>query len=185
MKPVSPRIVLIGSWSVGKTSIINRIVHEKFVANLPNTTAAGYFYYKSPPPESSEFQIWDTAGMERFRSLNSVYFSKAAGAILVFDLTRYDSFKDLESWRSDFISHTKPGTPIILCGNKCDRESDIEVEDSEIEQYAKDHGMTFFKTSACTGEGIDSLIKELVKVIPESTDIIETEPIEKEKKGCC
>ena len=45
--------------------------------------------------------------------------------------------------------------------------------------------MTFFKTSACTGEGIDSLIKELVKVIPESTDIIETEPIEKEKKGCC
>ena len=185
MKAVSPRVLLIGSWSVGKTSIINRIVSEEFVVNLPNTTAAGFYQYKSPPPESREFQIWDTAGMERFRSLNSVYFKKAAGAILVFDLTRYDSFTELDSWRQEFVSQTKPGVPIILVGNKCDREAEIEVEESEIQQYAETHHMPYIMTSACTGYNISRLVQELVKVIPESNETIEIEPVEKEKKGCC
>lgn len=184
MKPSVPCVVLLGSWSVGKTSLINRIVADKFDVNIPNTTGAGFFQYKSPPPESREFQIWDTAGMERFRSLNSVYYQKASGGILVFDLTRYDSFKELDSWLQDFVAKTKPNTPMILVGAKCDREEDFEVEENEISQYASKHNMTYFQTSACTGAGVNELINELVKVIPQSTET-EIVPIEEDKSGCC
>jgi small GTP-binding protein len=183
MKTSVPRIVMLGSTSVGKTSLINRIVSDKFDTTLPPTTGAGFFQYKSPEPNSREIQIWDTAGMERFRSLNSIYYHRAVGAILVFDLTNYESFQALESWRQEFVSKTNPNAVIVLSGNKNDKEDDFEVEQSDIDAYVNEHGLKFFRTSAQTGENVIELITTLVSLLPPSE--VETTPIESENKGCC
>ena len=175
---------MLGSTAVGKTSLINRIVLNKFESTSP-TTGAGFFQYKSPEPNSREIQIWDTAGMERFRSLNSVYYQRAVGAILVFDLTNYDSFKAVESWRQEFVAKTSPNAVIVLVGNKSDRQEDIEVLQTEIDSYVKEHELKYFQTSAQTGENVIDLITTLISLLPPSVDNVETTPIEAESKGCC
>ena len=185
MKPTLPRIVMLGSAAVGKTSLINRMVYDKFDNLIPPTTGAGFFQYKSEGPNSREIQIWDTAGMERFRSLNSVYYHRAVGAILVFDLTNYETFQSLDSWRQEFISKTNPNTAIVLVGNKCDRASDVEVEQTDIDSYANEHGLKYFKASALTGENVKEMITELISMLPPAEDTVDTTPIENEKKGCC
>lgn len=185
MKPSVPRIVMLGTTSVGKTSLINRIVYSKFDANAPPTTGAGFFQYKSPPPEEREIQIWDTAGMERFRSLNNVYYQRAVGAILVFDLTNLDSFKELDSWRDEFISKTSPNAIIILVGNKSDLEDQIEVDKNDIDQYCSQHGLKYYETSACTGHNVTNVITELISMLPPSEDNVVSSPLEEKKGGCC
>ena len=185
MKSSLPRIVMLGSTAVGKTSLINRIVHKKFDQMTQPTTGAGYFQYKSEGPNPREVAIWDTAGMERFRSLNSVYYQRAVGAILVFDLTNYESFQALESWRQEFVSKTNPNTAIVLVGNKCDRVDDIEVEQNEIDAYVQEHGFKYFRASALTGENVEQLINDLIEMLPPPEDTVDITPIEAEKKGCC
>jgi len=173
---------MLGSTSVGKTSLINRITENKFDPNTPPTTGAGFFHYKTG---TREIQIWDTGGMERFRALNSVYYRGAVGAILVFDLTNNDSFQELESWRNEFISNTNSNPVILLVGNKCDQTSDIEVEDSDIKQYTDEHGLPFFKTSALTGENVGSVLEALLKLIPEKVDNVTSVDLDQGKSSCC
>ena len=185
MKTSLPRIVMLGSTAVGKTSLINRIVSNKFDTMTPPTTGAGFFQYKSEGPNSREIQIWDTAGMERFRSLNSVYYHRAVGAILVFDLTNYESFKAIESWRQEFVSKTSPNTAMVLVGNKCDKVDDFEVEQTDIDSYVNEHGFKYFQASALTGENVTKCITELISMLPPAEDNVETTPIEAEKKSCC
>ena len=182
MKASIPRVVMLGSTAVGKTSLINIIVKQSFDAVTPPTTGAGFYEYKDG---AREIQIWDTAGMERFRSLNSIYYHRAVGAILVFDLTNINSFKSLESWRQEFVSKTSPNAVIVLVGNKCDKESDIEVEDSEIEAYCQEHNLKYFKTSALSGVNVVECINTLISILPPGEDNVESMPVEAEKKGGC
>lgn len=182
MKSSVPRVVMLGGTAVGKTSLINRIVKQTFDAITPPTTGAGFYEYKGG---LREIQIWDTAGMERFRSLNSVYYHRAVGAILVFDLTNVDSFKQLESWRQEFVSKTASNAALILVGNKCDKESDIEVEDNEIDAYCQEHTLKYYKVSALNGTNVIEAVNDLIMMLPPNEDNVESTPLEANKKGGC
>lgn len=102
-----------------------------------------------------KLQIWDTAGQESFRSITRSYYRGAAGALLVYDITRRETFNHLSSWLSDALQHANPNMTIMLVGNKCDLEAKRAVSREEGEAYAKEHGLLFLETSAKTAENVE------------------------------
>lgn len=117
--------------------------------------------------------IWDTAGQERFRTLTSSYYRGAHGVVFVYDVTRVDSFENLEQWLKEVQMYT-PGngeTVVkLLVGNKC--ELDRKVSKERAEAWARSQGMLFLEASAKTRLGIRQVFMEVVKKMLENPDIM-------------
>ncbi|OHT12604.1 small GTP-binding protein [Tritrichomonas foetus] len=161
---LSFRIVTIGDSSVGKTSIINRLIHDKFSSNEPGTIGANYQqYYLDINQQRIEMQIWDTAGQEKYRALMPIYFRRSHAALIVYASNNEDSFNHLPSFIHGFQDVVGTDTVIYIVGNKCDLYDNMTVDYSTAEEWATQHGFKFFKTSALTGEGI----KEMLRVLGE------------------
>jgi small GTP-binding protein len=186
MRSSGPRVVVVGSASVGKTSLINRIVESRFTPITAPTTGTTFFQYNTGHPDHPEIQLWDTAGMERYRSLNNVFYREAVAAILVFDLTSYQSFSELESWLKEFTTCARPNSSVVLCANKLDLADAREVDADEIISWCKDHDdLNCFETSACTGEGVDTMVKALLQILPKEDAAVETVVIPVDEKFTC
>ena len=182
-----PKVVLIGSASVGKTSLINRIIENKFEPMTSPTTGTAFFEYTPKNPDRPAIEIWDTAGMERYRAVNVVFYREAVGAILVFDLTSYQSFKDLEGWHNEFVSMSPQNPQIVLVGNKCDCTDEFEVDNDEIQAFANDKHINYYATSALSGEGVDEMLDALLAMIPKENACVVTTIVEADPPGkkCC
>ncbi|PVU88913.1 hypothetical protein BB561_005645 [Smittium simulii] len=102
-----------------------------------------------------KLQIWDTAGQESFRSITRSYYRGAAGALLVYDITRRDTFDHLATWLEDARKHSNSSTIIILIGNKSDLEAKRAVAKEEGEAFARDNGLFFIETSAKTASNVE------------------------------
>ncbi|KAL0306042.1 UNVERIFIED_CONTAM: Ras-related protein RABB1c [Sesamum radiatum] len=109
-----------------------------------------------------KLQIWDTAGQESFRSITRSYYRGAAGALLVYDITRStfllvrrETFNHLASWLEDARQHANPNMTIMLIGNKCDLAHRRAVSTEEGEQFAKEHGLIFMEASAKTAQNVE------------------------------
>ncbi|KAJ7405998.1 Ras-related protein Rab-14 [Willisornis vidua] len=90
-----------------------------------------------------KLQIWDTAGQERFRAVTRSYYRGAAGALMVYDITRRSTYNHLSSWLTDARNLTNPNTVIILIGNKADLEAQRDVTYEEAKQFAEENGVFF------------------------------------------
>ncbi|KAI8874493.1 ras-domain-containing protein, partial [Backusella circina FSU 941] len=118
-----------------------------------------------------KLQIWDTAGQESFRSITRSYYRGAAGALLVYDITRRDTFENLTTWLDDVRQHANPNTVIMLIGNKCDLESNRQVSREEAEAFAKEHNLSFLETSAKSAENVeDAFLKTAEEIQKKITD---------------
>ncbi|KAF2542262.1 hypothetical protein F2Q68_00030429 [Brassica cretica] len=102
-----------------------------------------------------KLQIWDTAGQESFRSITRSYYRGAAGALLVYDITRRETFNHLASWLEDARQHANANMTIMLIGNKCDLAHRRAVTTEEGEQFAKEHGLIFMEASAKTAQNVE------------------------------
>ncbi|KAL0377369.1 UNVERIFIED_CONTAM: cytochrome [Sesamum radiatum] len=102
-----------------------------------------------------KLQIWDTAGQESFRSITRSYYRGAAGALLVYDITRRETFNHLASWLEDARQHANPNITILLVGNKSDLAHRRAVSKEEGEQFAKENGLLFLEASASTGQNVE------------------------------
>uniref|UniRef100_A0A2R9ARC3 RAB14, member RAS onco family n=1 Tax=Pan paniscus TaxID=9597 RepID=A0A2R9ARC3_PANPA len=88
-----------------------------------------------------KLQIWDTAGQERFRAVTRSYYRGAAGALMVYDITRRSTYNHLSSWLTDARNLTNPNTVIILIGNKADLEAQRDVTYEEAKQFAEENDL--------------------------------------------
>jgi small GTP-binding protein len=151
------------------------------------TTGTTFFQYKTDNPDHPEIQLWDTAGMERYRALNNVFYREAVAAVLVFDLTSYPSFTELDSWLKEFTTCARPNSCVVLCANKLDLTDARQVDTDEIISFCKDHDdLNYFETSAYTGEGVATMVKALLQILPKEEAAVETVPIiVEEKEHCC
>ena len=104
----------------------------------------------STPPEYSTYSSTHTAGQERFRAVTRSYYRGAAGALLVYDITRRITYNHLTSWLTDARNLTNPNTVIMLIGNKKDLEAQRDVTYEEAAQFAKENGLIFVESSAKT-----------------------------------
>ena len=106
------KVVLIGESGVGKTSIINRYTSNTFSSVLTATPGASFtakVVYLKDYDQSIKFEIWDTAGQEKYRALAKVFYKNAAVCILVYDITRKESFDELQKyWINEIKSNASP-----------------------------------------------------------------------------
>ena len=87
--------------------------------------------------DTIQLQLWDTAGAEKFHSIGQSFYRNSETCILVFDITDADSFKNIESWRSEFLGQLNPHNPnefpFILLGNKCNMQNEMQVKNEDIQ----------------------------------------------------
>ena len=165
------KIVLLGDSGTGKTSIITRYILGSFLNQQEATLGASYFS-KELKLEDSIFtlNIWDTAGSENYRSLTPMYYRNADAAIIVFDVTELQTFRNIKSWVEDIKEYTDLNT-ILLCGNKIDQIEERSVEFIEASEFADFLGLLYCETSAKTGVGIDFLFESILTHLVQSRQI--------------
>jgi len=115
-----------------------------------------------------KFEIWDTAGQERYHSLAPMYYRGAQAAIVVYDITSYESFDRAKKWVKELQRQGNPNIVIALAGNKVDLASKRTVEIEESQAYAEENGILFMETSAKTAANVNELFVAIAKKLPKT-----------------
>ena len=160
------KVVLLGESGVGKTSIISQFVDQTYQEDLQTSTGGTFssktFIYGNN--QLLKFEIWDTAGQERYRALTTMFYKEANAAILVYDITRVDSFEQLQEYWVKQIQESAPENIItVICGNKSDLINQEKVDEEKAREYAKEIGALFCLTSAKNAYGINDLFIQIAK----------------------
>jgi len=151
---------------VGKSCLLHQFTENKFVPDSPHTIGVEFgTRIVEVMGKKIKLQIWDTAGQERFRAVTRSYYRGAAGALLVYDITRRITYNHLTSWLTDARNLTNPNTIIMLIGNKKDLEAQRDVTYEEAAQFAKENGLIFVESSAKTGENVEEAFLKTAKLI--------------------
>ena len=160
------KVVLVGESAVGKTSIISKFMKKIFQVDLQSSTVGTLstktFIYNGN--KLLKLEIWDTAGQERYRSLTKMFYKEASVAIMVYDITRKQTYEEIKNYWADEISNNAPENIIkVLCANKSDLIDDETVDETEAREYAKSIGALFHQTSAKNSYGINELFLDIAK----------------------
>ena len=164
---ISYKIIIIGSASVGKTSIINQALKNKFEEEYRNTIGVEFGAITVRIENKNIYmQIWDTAGEERFLSMTRVFYKGANVILLVYDISSRLSFNKLEFWLNEALSVCDFKTKIILIGNKSDLVLKREVTKEEAIEFANKQKLaSFMELSAKSGENCNLLIIRIAKML--------------------
>jgi len=154
---ITLKIILLGSISVGKSSLINRYINGKFIQTRPTIGVD----FATKVIESEELiinlQIYDTAGTEKYHyQLGSQFYRNADGAILVYDLSRpaKDSLDQLMKWKDEVLTKSYVAgdndfkLPIVVAGNKADLKTNDNDDNEIIHNFCKDNDYGHIETSA-------------------------------------
>ncbi|MES1909092.1 MAG: hypothetical protein MHM6MM_001897 [Cercozoa sp. M6MM] len=160
------KLVLLGEGRVGKTSLLIRYVEDQFTANRVSTLQA-HFREKQVTVNGQDviLSIWDTAGQERFQALGPIYYRDALGALLVFDVTDRGSFNRVAHWCTELRKIVGDEIAIVIAENKIDLHKNRQVSEDEAGEFAKSVGAALVRTSAKTGEGVDSAFLTVAKIV--------------------
>jgi small GTP-binding protein len=192
------KVVLAGDSGVGKTCVLVRFAQNEFLSVPYISTIGVDFKSKVVNVEGTKIrlQIWDTAGQERFRSITPTYFRDAVGLVLIYDITKGETFRNVRAWISDIKTHAD-GVIIMLLGNKLDvPDKERAVSFDEGQQLASSYGIPFLETSAKTGYGVMEAFDALARAIKVklgssnekfdlSSYVMNVVPKRPEKKSCC
>ncbi|XP_055993944.1 ras-related protein Rab-12 [Sorex fumeus] len=173
------QVIIIGSRGVGKTSLMERFTDDTFCEACKSTVGVD-FKIKTVELRGKKIrlQIWDTAGQERFNSITSAYYRSAKGIILVYDITKKETFDDLPKWMKMIDKYASEDAELLLVGNKLDCETDREISRQQGEKFAQQiTGMRFCEASAKDNFNVDEiflkLVDDILKKMP--LDILRTE----------
>uniref|UniRef100_A0A6U4WSP9 Ras-related protein Rab-14 n=1 Tax=Hemiselmis andersenii TaxID=464988 RepID=A0A6U4WSP9_HEMAN len=150
------KYIIIGDMGVGKSCLLHQFTEKRFQEDQPHTIGVEFgTRVCEVNGKVIKLQIWDTAGQERFRAVTRSYYRGAAGAIMVYDITRRSSFNHLATWLTDARNHTNPSTVMMLIGNKLDLAKQREVSFEEAEAFSKENGIIYLEVSAKTGQNVE------------------------------
>ncbi|CAO1625737.1 unnamed protein product [Parajaminaea phylloscopi] len=174
------KILLIGSSSVGKSSLLLRFTEDEFLPADETSATIGIDYkLKSIVVAGKKFKlsIWDTAGQERFRTLTSSYYRGAQGVIVVYDVTSRASFDALPAWFNELETFaTTPDVVKCVVGNKVDKDFSRVVTEEEGKAFAESRGAIFVEASAKKGTGVKGAFDDLVDTIISTPSLWESQP---------
>jgi len=198
------KLVLLGESAVGKSSLVLRFVKGQFLDYQESTIGAAFLTQTVCLNDTTvKFEIWDTAGQERYHSLAPMYYRGAQAAIVVYDITSYDSFDRAKKWVKELQRQGNPNIVIALAGNKVDLAQKRKVEIEEAQSYSDENGILFMETSAKTAANVNELFVAIAKKLPKTqapntrptSTKLNIQPVEndvskprtntKTKNGCC
>lgn len=131
------KVVLIGDSGVGKSNLLSRFTRNEF--NLDSKSTIGVeFATRSIQVDTKTIkaQIWDTAGQERYRAITSAYYRGAVGALLVYDISKHQTYENVTRWLKELRDHADANIVIMLVGNKSDLRHLRAVPTEEAKQFA-------------------------------------------------
>ncbi|KAH8485099.1 hypothetical protein POPTR_016G097800v4 [Populus trichocarpa] len=172
---LSFKILLIGDSGVGKSSLLVSFISSSVEDLAPTIGVDFKIKQLTVGGKRLKLTIWDTAGQERFRTLTSSYYRNAQGIILVYDVTRRETFTNLSDvWGKEVeLFSTNQDCVKMLVGNKVDKESGRDVTKDEGMALAKQHGCLFLECSAKTRENVEQCFEELALKIMEVPSLLE------------
>jgi small GTP-binding protein len=152
------KIALIGDSGIGKSSILIRFTENDFKDDTTSTIGVDFKIVSVDLGNGTfaKMQIWDTCGSERFKSLTASFIKSCPAFLLIFDITKYKSFKNLENWMNIINENTNPKL-LCLIGNKCDLEDQRQVTTQEALDFSRKHNLKYIETSAKTNENIENV----------------------------
>jgi small GTP-binding protein len=168
------KVVLVGESGVGKTSIITQFIDQTFQEDQQSTTG-GTFSTKSVVCDNGKtlkFEIWDTAGQERYRALTKMFYKDANAAVLVYDITRKDSFEEIQNyWSNQIKESSPPGIILAVAANKSDLIDHEAVDEEQARKFAEDLGAIFVSTTATQIDPVNDLFIQIAKKYTGSNEI--------------
>ena len=174
---IACKVVLVGETGVGKTSIIHRYLYNEYDDNRITTSAAEYKNKVLKYPEynkSISFDIWDTAGQEKYRSVTKNFYVNAAIGLMVYDIRVKDSFENIKTyWSEQLKEYGEENIILAIAGNKSDLFEDQKVSEKEVKKFAEKIGAIFKLTSGKENIGINELFYECGKKFLEVNKLIE------------
>ena len=166
------KVVLLGESGVGKTCIIAQFTNGKFDANTVTSLTAQFIRKTMEFADDKRiiFDIWDTAGQEKYRSLAKIFYKDAKAIVLVYDITSKDSFVQMkEYWYEQIKQQGNKDVIIAVAANKGDLYEKRVISNEEGEEFAKQIGAIFATTSAKDDSGILELFQNLGRKIMDPT----------------
>mmetsp|Transcript_3886 Transcript_3886/g.5435 ORF Transcript_3886/g.5435 Transcript_3886/m.5435 type:complete len:204 (+) Transcript_3886:3089-3700(+) len=150
------KYIIVGDTAVGKSCLLLQFTDKRFQP-VHDLTIGVEFGSRTITHEGKQIklQIWDTAGQEKFRSITRSYYRGTCGALLVYDITRRETFDHIAEWLEDCKKYANPNIVMMLIGNKCDLEEKRAVPRAEGEKFAAEHNLFFLETSAKTDKNVD------------------------------
>ncbi|KAL0984825.1 hypothetical protein UPYG_G00147580 [Umbra pygmaea] len=151
------KVVLIGESGVGKSNLLSRFTKNEFTHDS-RTTIGVEFSTRTVQLNSLTIkaQIWDTAGLERYRAITSAYYRGAVGALLVYDITKHLTYESVDRWLKELYDHADPHIVVMLVGNKTDLGSERSVPTEEAKDFAEKKGILFLETSALESTNVET-----------------------------
>eukprot|EP01017_Pseudomicrothorax_dubius_P038489 TRINITY_DN5773_c0_g2_i1.p1 TRINITY_DN5773_c0_g2~~TRINITY_DN5773_c0_g2_i1.p1 ORF type:complete len:214 (-),score=37.09 TRINITY_DN5773_c0_g2_i1:116-757(-) len=160
------KYIIIGDSSVGKSCLLLQFSDLQWRPD--NDTTIGVEFcakYVQVKGKTIKLQIWDTAGQESFKAITRSYYRGSIAALLVFDITRRDTFLALDQWLKEIKMYANEGIVIILLGNKADLEDSRQVTYEEGAKYAQTHGLIYLETSAKTASNVQAAFIKTAEII--------------------
>ncbi|RDX76186.1 Ras-related protein Rab11C [Mucuna pruriens] len=175
------KIVLIGDSGVGKSNILSRFTRNEFCLESKSTIGVEFAtrtlqlsllrilrsYSEEHPVEGKtvKAQIWDTAGQERYRAITSAYYRGAVGALLVYDITKRQTFDNVQRWLRELRDHADSNIVIMMAGNKSDLSHLRAVSEDDGQALAEREGLSFLETSALEATNIEKAFQTILTEI--------------------
>ena len=195
------KLLLLGDSSVGKTSILLKYISNKFDESSISTVGVDYMdkiidYNKF----KIKLQIWDTSGEEKFRTITKNFYRNADGLLVVFDLTKKESYDHIRSWINE-AKENNDKLKTILIGNKLDLKDERIVTNEVAKQFAEKNNLKYIETSAKDGTNINESFQAIIDLLfdgksseeilheftkqDSSLSVVDDSMEVKKKKACC
>eukprot|EP00485_Elphidium_margaritaceum_P019583 CAMPEP_0202730814 /NCGR_PEP_ID=MMETSP1385-20130828/186827_1 /ASSEMBLY_ACC=CAM_ASM_000861 /TAXON_ID=933848 /ORGANISM="Elphidium margaritaceum" /LENGTH=210 /DNA_ID=CAMNT_0049397093 /DNA_START=98 /DNA_END=730 /DNA_ORIENTATION=- len=203
-KKVLLKVIILGDSGVGKTSLMNKFVNDKFSKQYKATIGADFLTKEIVIDDKLvTMQIWDTAGQERFQSLGVAFYRGADSCILVYDITDQKSFDSLDLWMDEFIAQAAPRNPkefpFVVLGNKSDlAKTKRQVADAKARTWCKNKNeIPFFETSAKDNSNVEQAFQTVARnalkhessqppmYVPPATLDLNEKKKQTQSTGCC
>lgn len=157
------KIVLIGDSGVGKSNILSRFTRNEFCLESKSTIGVEFATRTlQVDGKTIKAQIWDTAGQERYRAITSAYYRGAVGALLVYDITKRQTFDNVQRWLRELRDHADSNIVIMMAGNKADLNHLRAVAADDGKVLAEKEGLSFLETSALGAVNIEEAFRTIL-----------------------
>ena len=193
-KEAKYKILILGDSKVGKSCFLTRYADKTYQEDYLSTIGMDYKIknYELENGDIIKLYIWDTAGQDRFRSITSNYYKGADGIILIYDITKQETFNNVRNWITSIKEEAPAKVVLILVGNKVDDEKHRTVHQSEGEKIADEYNLPFLECSAKSDinvtETFDVLVKKIVEINPKNKQgqkLQQNRIVFGKKKKCC